>query len=583
VWPGRVFLRGAWAALRTRTLHMDLPIGLALAVGYLRGAWNTVFDRGPIYFDGVASLIFLLLVGRFLQQRAQRAAQDSAEWLHALSPSTARVVDGDTVREVPAEALLPGMVVEVRAGDVLPADGIVLDGRSSLDLSFLTGESRAVPAAAGDRAWAGASNRSATLRVRVEAGGEQTRLARLLRSMEEGHRRRAPVVLAADRLAGVFVASVLALAAATWVYWVPRAPERALDHAIALLVVTCPCALALATPLAFTVAIGRAARRGILVRGGDALESLARPGRLLLDKTGTVTEGRARLLEWTGSDDVRPLVLALERHATHPLAAAFRAAWPGVPVPHADDVRPVPGGGIEGRVAGKAVAVGSPAFVAARLDAPPPEPHARPPVAVSSTPVWVAVDGRLVARAAFGDALRDDAAASVARLTALGFEVELLSGDAAPVVAEAGRALGLAPASCRAGVSPEQKRDAVERAAARGPVVMVGDGVNDAAAIAAATVGIGVRGGAEACLAAADVFLSRPGLSPLVELVEGARRTLGTIRLGIAVSLAYNLVGATLAMSGRIDPLLAAVLMPVSSLSMVLLSWGARTFPREGA
>jgi P-type Cu2+ transporter len=574
-----VFFRGGWAALRMRTLHMDLPIALAVGAGYLRGAINTVTDRGPIYFDGVTALVFLLLAGRFLQQRAQRAATDSAELLYALSPSAARVVnDTGEVREVPTEALLPGMTLDVRPGDTLAADGTVTAGESDLDLSLLTGETRPALAAPGTPVWAGTVNRTSPLRVRVDQTGEASRLGRILRDVEAGGQRRAPVVRTADRLAGVFVAAVLVLAVGTFAIWSRIDAARALDNAIALLVVTCPCALALATPLAVTVAVGRAARAGVLVKGGDALEALARPGRLLLDKTGTVTEGRLTLAAWEGEDRAKPLVLALERHSQHPLAAGFRDAWSGLDAPAASGVHALAGGGIEGEVDGHHVVVGSPAFVRARATGDTGNGDGDGPGGPALTPVLIAVDGRIVARARFGDPVRADAAASLATLRARGWTLAMLSGDDPAVVLEVGARLGFAPHECRGGASPEDKVRAVEDALRDGPVVMVGDGVNDAAAISRATVGIGVRGGAEACLAAADVFLAREGLASLVALTEGAGRVLGVIRRDIAFSLAYNLVGATLAVAGVIDPLIAAILMPASSLTVVLASWLGRTF-----
>jgi Cu2+-exporting ATPase len=575
--PGGLFFRGAWASLRARTLHMDLPVALAIGAGFVRGAVNTLAsERGPIYFDGVTLLIFLLLVGRFLQQRAQRAATDAAELLVAFAPSTARVVGEDGVREVPIEALLPGMTVEVRAGETIPADGQVQAGRSDVDVSFLTGESRPAVVAPGGEVWAGAVNRSASLRVHVTEAGEATRLGRILREVEAGSRRRAPIVRLADRLAGTFVAVVLALAVLTGLLWLRLAPARALDNAVALLIVTCPCALGLATPLAVTVAIGRAARAGVLIRGGDALEALARPGRLVLDKTGTVTEGRSTLVSWEGADEAKPLVRALERHSSHPLASGFADAWPGLPVLEAREVAYTPGGGLEGVVGGRRVVVGSIAFVSSR--APGDDALARPAADAALTPVLVAVDGRVVARASFGDPVRADAADSLAALRARGWRPELLSGDDPAVVAAVGARLGFPAQACRGGAAPEEKLAIIEAAVRVGPVVMVGDGVNDAAAIARATVGVGVRGGAEACLAAADVFLVRPGLAGLVTLVEGARRTFGVIRRNIAFSLVYNLAGAGLAIAGLINPLVAAILMPASSLTVILLSWLGRTF-----
>ena len=584
--PGRVFFAGAWGALRTRSLHMDLPIAIALGAGALRGAINTVADSGPIYFDGVTILIFLLLTGRFLQQRGQRAATDAAELLYSLAPTTARVVGDDGAeREMPAVALLPGMAVQVRAGETFPADGVVTVGSTSVNASLLTGESRPVSTAIGDTVFAGTLNVAAPVRVRVDEAGETSRLAKLLRQVEENVQRRAPVVALANRMAGWFVAAVLALAAITFALWYPRDPARAWDNAIALLIVTCPCALALATPLAVTIAVGRAARAGIFLKGGDALEALSRAGWLVIDKTGTVTEGRTALVEWAGESWVQPLVLALEAGSSHPLAEGFRQAWPTVRVAEAADVAHLAGGGVTGTVAGHVVAIGSPRFVAARATSGNPSL-----VRLSDstlTPVLVAVDGCVVAAAGLGDKVRDDARASLDALRALGWRTTLLSGDDPAVAAAVGAQLGFAPGDAIGGAAPEQKLAYVQHArtaarvtpASRRPaIVMVGDGVNDAAAIAVADVGIGVHGGAEASLITADVHLTTPGLEPLVRLVAGASRTMRVIRRNIAFSLAYNVLGVALAMTGVISPLIAAVMMPASSLTVVLGSWLGRTF-----
>ncbi len=577
--PGRVFFAGAWASLRARTLHMDLPIAIALAVGWVRGLSNTITDTGPIYFDGLATLTFALLAGRFLQQRGQRAATDSAELLYSLSPSTARVVESGATRELPAQALLPGMILEVRAGESFAADGTVTSGRSTVDVALLTGESRPVSIDVGDRVYAGTANVSSVLRVRVDAAGEQSRLASLLHQVEDTVRRRAPVVQLANRLAGWFVAVVLLIAAGTALFWYPRSPSAAIDNAIALLVVTCPCALALATPLAVSVAIGRAARNGVLIKGGDAIERLATPGTLLLDKTGTITESRVALAAWDGPEWVKPLVLALEQESSHPIAAAFRRAFDGVAAGEACLTTHVPGGGIDGMVEGWHVVVGSPVFVEARAARGPrllaPPRHL--------TPVLVAVDSVIVACAGFGDRVRADARASIDTLRERGWKVGILSGDHPEVVASVGETLGLRREACVGGAGPEDKLRVVEQARRNGTAVMVGDGVNDAAAIAAASVGVGVHGGAEACLSTADVYLARPGLGPLVTLTEGAARTIGVIRRNIAFSIGYNLIGATLAVTGVITPLIAAVLMPASSLTVVLASWLSTTFPIERA
>ena len=581
-WPGRVFFVGAASALRTRRVHMDLPIAIAIGIGFIRGAMNTVSGSGPIYFDGLATLIFVLLVGRYLQQRGQRAAADSAELLFSLTPHRARVVGEDgSPFEVPAEGLVPGMVFEVLPGESFAADGTVMAGESSLDESLLTGESVAVRTVVGDPVFAGTLNLASPLRVRVDQPAEKSRVARIAKMVEESATRRAPVVLLADRTAGWFVVTVLVLALATWAYWMGRDPAHALDNAIALLIVTCPCALAMATPLAITVAIGRAARRGLFIKGGEAIELLARPARLLLDKTGTITEARTSLIAFAGPSEVRPLVLALERESTHPVAEGLRRAWgaDAGALPAVERSEHVSGGGITGRVAGRDLVVGSPAFVAARSAGAAPALVG----AEGATPVWIALNGRIVAAAALGDPIRADARASIDTLRSRGWEVGILSGDALAVVQSVASQLGLPAENCTGGVSPEGKLERVREAMRSGRVVMAGDGVNDAAAIAAASVGIGVHGGAEVCLANADVYLTTPGLAPLLELTEGAARTMRLIRINMGFSLAYNAVGVALAVTGQINPLIAAIMMPLSSVTVVFSSWYGRSFARDQA
>lgn len=580
IWPGRVFFSGAWAALRTRTLHMDLPIAIALAAGLVRGAINTFTGTGPIYFDGLALLIFALLVGRFLQQRGQRLATDSAELLHAIAPDTARIVEQDRLRDVPASALLPGMILDVRAGESFAADGVLLDGRTTVNAALLTGESRPTRVEAGGSVYAGTLNVEAPVRVRVEQAGEHSRIARLLQQVEQSAARRAPIVLTANRLAGVFTAVVLGAAAAIFAVKSQLNLPNALDDAIALLIVTCPCALALATPLAITVAVGRAAGNGMLIKGGDALELLAKPGVLVLDKTGTLTEGRTTLVAWHGPDWVRELVLSLEAGSSHPLADGFRRAWPDVAVHAVQEAEHVVGGGLRGVVSGHRVQVGSPRFVQCAASSPG---VIWPELERTLTPVHVAVDDVLVAVAGLGDRVRADALPSLQRLRASGWRTLMLSGDSPDVATAVGQSLGFAASEITGGASPEDKLRVVEQLKTEGTVVMVGDGVNDAAAIAAAHVGVGVHGGAEACLSTADVYLTQPGLLALVGLHEGARNTLRVIRRNIALSIGYNMVGASLAVAGILSPLIAAVLMPLSSITVVLGSWYGHSFPRRAS
>ncbi|HBS29501.1 MAG TPA: heavy metal translocating P-type ATPase [Phycisphaerales bacterium] len=582
-WPGRVFFRSAIASLRVRALHMDVPIALALGVGLGSGLINTIRGTGDVYFETLCTLVFLLLVGRWVQSRQQRRAADAVELLFSITPSAAqRREPGGAVRTVPIEALRVGDIIEVRAGDSVPADARVIEGATQVNNALLTGESRPVNASAGDSICAGSVNLGAPIAAEVLATGEATRAGRLMRLVEESSARRAPIVTSADRLAGRFSAAVLALAAITAALWWSTSPGRAVQLAVALLIVTCPCALGLATPLAIVAAVGRAARHGILIKGGAALEAIARRGTLVLDKTGTLTTGRMTLHDFAGDPSLAPLAAAVEERCVHPVARALAQGLP--PSAQAVEVNLVHslGGGVEATANGRHLLIGSLRFVRERLTDPAePDWFTRAldeALNAARTPVAIAEDGRLAALATVDDALRDDARASIDALRALGWSIRVLSGDHPEIVRRVAESLGVPDAQQEGGATPERKQEVIEALARSGPVVMVGDGVNDAAALGAATVGVAVHAGAEASLDAADVHLSRPGLAPLVELSRGSTRTLRVIRRNLAVSLGYNAIAVALAMAGLLNPIVAAVIMPISGLTVVLLSCRSRTF-----
>jgi Cu2+-exporting ATPase len=585
-WPGNLFFRNALHALRTRSPHLDIPIALALLVGGVMGIVNTATGRGETYFDSLTMLVFLLLLGRWFELRQQRRTADALELLYALTPTTARRVRGEQVEEVASETLERDDLVEVRAGETVPADGTVASGDSELDVAWLTGEPQPVSVTRGAPVLAGTVNLTAPLRVRVSATGLETRAGRLSRLVEEAARTRPAIVCFANRIAGAFTFIVIAVALGTFAGWLPFDAARGADAATAVLIVACPCALGLAVPLAFTAAIGRAARRGVLVRTGCVFEALAGVGKVLLDKTGTVTEGRIRLTEWHASPPAARWVAALETQSAHPVARALVAGLAArAPAPGPDDlpaaaVEQATSSGIVGVVEGARVIVGAPSFVRGRGAQLSAEFAAAEQGVVGAglTPVLAARDGEVVAVAGLGDPVRPESAAVVRDLQACGWEVSLLSGDHPQVVAAVSRQLGLPPGRACGGATPEDKLAQVVALRERGPVVMVGDGVNDTAALSAATVGIAVRGGAEASLAAADVYLGRPGLESLVALIRAARRTRRSLHLCFAASLGYNLIGVSLAAAGLICPLIAAVLMPLSSFSVVALVLARRTF-----
>jgi Cu2+-exporting ATPase len=583
-WTGSVFFRGGLAALRTRTPHMDLPVSLGILAGYLGSAINTLRARGEIYFDSLCTLIFLLLVGRYLQRTHQRRSSKASSLISALAPTTARWVEGDALREVPAKDVAKGAIIEVLAGERIAVDGVVTAGTSALDTSLLTGESWPEEVTVGDRVHAGTSNQTATLRVRVESAGGDTRLGRLMHSVESAQRERAPIVRLADRVAGYFVLAIVAIAAGTLLLWLWLDPSHALDHTVALLVVTCPCALGMATPLAVSAALRKAAAAGVLFKGGESVEELAKPGLIVFDKTGTLTEGRLDLVAWSGDESVKPLLRAVEASSGHPIGRAVQRALPENAL--ACSARVERPGGLCARVSEQDLVVGSCAMVARELGSVPAwvTSLARAHAAAGRTPIVVAANGVVRALAAFADTVRKDAAPSLRKLSALGFQLEVLSGDQQQVVDSVVLELGVPFVNAVGGASPESKLSAVRRLRASGQrVFMVGDGVNDAGAMAAANVGIAVHGGAEACLAAADVFTTRSGLEPVVLAAEGARRTMRVIQTGIGLSLAYNVIGVALAVTGRLDPLLAAVLMPLSSITVVSLTLRAHSFQKASA
>lgn len=566
--------RTALGALRAHRLHLDLPLSIGILAGLTWGTANVLRGVGEIYFDSLAMLVFLLLVARFIMLRHQRRASTAAELLLALTPTRARRVVNGVVEEVSIESIVTGDLVEVRAGETIPVDGVIETGASAIDAGLLTGESRPVDVEPGKAVHAGTVNMAAPIIVRALAVGEETRVGSLVQTIESLSAKKADIERLVDRIAAKFVPAVTTIAALTFIGWsLFTSPARGAEHAMALLIVTCPCALALATPLAVTVALGRAARRGILIKGADALERLATPGTMFVDKTGTLTQGRLAVTSWHGDVDARALVAAVEAGSAHPIARALAAC--AEPASTATNIREELGRGIRGTVGGRSVIVGAPAWVQQQCRGEIDGWIANVTRA-AETPIAIAVDGTIVAVAGLADAIRPDAAAAVRSLEQLGWHVEILSGDDTRVAQAVGAQLGIA--DCIGNVSPEGKRAYVELARQDRPVAMVGDGVNDAAAIAAATCGIAVSGATEIAIEAADVVLRNPSITGIATTAAGARATLATIRRSLKFSLAYNICAGALAVAGVIHPLIAALLMPASSLTVLASSLKSRAF-----
>jgi len=580
-WPGATFFTSALRSIRNRAVNLDVPIALALLVGGVAGIVNVLLGRGDIYFDSLTVLVFLLLVGRYLQFRQQRKADDAVELLFSLTPSSCRIVQtDDEVLDAPIEALKVDDVVEVRGGDLLPADGVVTRGVSSVDQALLTGESVPVEVSVGSNVFGGSQNVGGSMRVRVTHLGESTRVGKLMRLIERGVTDKPPIVQFADRVGAIFTVVVTLVSAGTFAWWSYFGTTgQAIDHTVALLIVTCPCVLGLATPLTIAVAIGNLARDGVLVKSGAVIEKLSRGGRVILDKTGTITAGRLQVVNWVGDEQIRPIVAQLERRSSHPVARALAEFDdPGAAGLVGDIVDAGDGGVRAGLSDGRLMRVGSARYSAVNgvVLSDELDTSRRFMEGDGLTTVVVSINARAVAVVGLGDRVRDDSAAAIAALRGLGLRPEVLSGDASAVVERVAISVGIEACDARGDQSPEAKLAEVcrtERAAGRGRMtVVVGDGVNDAAALAAADVGIAVHGGAEASLAAADVYVARPGLSPVVDLVRMSRRTMRTIHRNLGVSLAYNLLAGVLAAGGVMNPMFAAILMPLSSATVLSLA-----------
>jgi Cu2+-exporting ATPase len=597
-WPGRVFLKSALTALKTRTPHMDLPIALALTVGTLAGLANVIRGVGEIYFDSLSVLIFLLLIGRWIQFRQQSKATDAVEMLYRLTPQmTRRIVDGKA-EDVLVDLVEVDNLLEILPGDLFPVDGKIVEGETSVDESILTGESELQSRGVGGDVSAGTRNNRSSVVIRACAVGRDTRLSHIVGLVENASLQKPQIVQWANKIGGYFVAAVIAMSAITFLYWFTLDVQIAIDRTIALLIVACPCALALATPLAIAVAIGRAAKNRIMIKGGDVLQSLQRPGRIWLDKTGTLTKGELQVVRWHGDHSWIDYVAAIESKSNHPVAVAIQSYANAVWTPrkyfqqdfgddaqvefvrsrtNVESIESHDGLGVGGVVGETEILVGNERLLltnSVQISSYQSRVAANE-IAAGRSPCWVAVNGKVVALVALGDAIRADSKSAIDRLKARGWKVGILSGDHQKIVDRVANQLGIELSDAKGGFDPESKLKIVNSSSKDGTVIMVGDGVNDSAALAAANVGIAVKGGAEASLAAAPVYFANPGLNPVLGLLEIADSSSSTMRLNLAVSLIYNTTFAMLAFAGFINPLVAAILMPISSITVVALSLGS--------
>ncbi|SEH10307.1 heavy metal translocating P-type ATPase [Thermoleophilum album] len=542
-----------------------------------------------VYFEIAAVVAAATIAGRWVEARARAAAGSAVRKLLDLAPAEATVIGDDgEERRIPAAELAVGQLFVVRPGERIATDGVVESGEAAVDLSLVTGESVPVPVAPGDQVVAGAIALDGRLVVRATRVGDETTLARIARLVEEAQTGKARVERIADRIAGVFVPAVLVLAAITFVAWLASGESFAfaLTAAVAVLVVACPCALGLATPTAVVAATGRGAELGILIKGPEVLERAHDLRRVLLDKTGTVTRGEMQLVSLTafnGFDEERALALAgaLEQPSEHPIARAIAdAARERVgKLPPLSDFRALPGRGVEGRSGDHRLIVARPSLLSER-GVVVPEPVRRVVAEEAErgrTAVVLAVDGRAVAVFAVSDEPRPEAGAAVAELREQGLEPVLLTGDEERVARAVARRVGIE--AVIAGVLPEQKAAVVEQLKAQGVrVAMVGDGINDAAALASADIGIALGSGTDVAIEASDITILGHDLRLVPRAIALARAALRTIRQNLGWAFVYNIVALPVAALGLLNPAIAGVAMALSSISVVANSLRLRRF-----
>ncbi|HEX6053766.1 MAG TPA: heavy metal translocating P-type ATPase [Gemmatimonadaceae bacterium] len=590
-WAGRHFYTRAWAALRHRSADMNTLIAVGTGAAFVFSVFATVapdffLSRGvsaDTYYEAVIFIIALVLVGNTLEARAKRQTANALRGLAALQPRTARIERDGVEIEVPVDEVRRGDIVTVRPGERLPVDGDVVDGSSAVDESMLTGESESVKKQAGDRVIGATLNRTGAFRYRATAVGADSVLAQIIKLMREAQGSRAPIQRLADRISGVFVPVVIVIALATFATWyvvADTAPAvRAFAAAIAVLIIACPCAMGLAVPTAVMVATGKGAELGVLIKGGEALQRAGALDTIVLDKTGTVTEGRPAVTDIIVRDpasvserDLLGRAGALERMSEHPLAHAIvtTARDRGYSLGTPTGFQSHTGRGVTGLVDGVGVAVGNARLMNEwAVDVAPLAGDAERLMGEAKTVVFVAVDGRLAGLLAVADPIKDGSRDAIRTLRRMGLDVVLLTGDNARVATAIARATGIERVV--AGVLPEGKVDEVKRLQGGGrTVAMVGDGVNDAPALAQADIGIAIGSGTDVAVEASDITLMRGDLRGVAQAIALSRRTMRTTKQNLFWAFIYNVIGI---------PIAAGVLYPVTGLLLSpVLAGGAMAF-----
>jgi Cu+-exporting ATPase len=573
LWAGWPIFERAFASIRNRSLNMFTLIGLGVSVSYVYSFF------GQAYFEPAAAIITLVLLGQVLELRARGQTQNALKALLGLAPKTARRVEHDgSEGDIPLEQVMPGDTLRVRPGEKVPVDGKILNGASSVDESMMTGESMPVEKATGNPITGGTLNKTGSFLMTAERVGNDTLLAQIVRMVSQAQRSRAPIQRLADRVAGWFVPAVLLVSVITAIVWSIYAPAGALVNAVAVLIIACPCALGLATPMSIMVGTGRGASAGVLIRNAEALETLEKIDTLIVDKTGTLTEGKPRLTSVVGDPDILRLAASLEMASEHPLAAAIAegAREKGVTLTKPENFQSTPGLGVSGTVDGSAVLVGSRTYLEKKgVNCEAFSTEIAAMRENGETAIMMAKDGHFAGVLSVSDPVKTTAVEAVKKLRAEKIRIVMLTGDDRTTALAVAKKLGID--EVEAGVLPAGKRDVVERLQKQGRIVaMAGDGVNDAPALAQAQVGIAMATGADVAMESAGITLLHGDLNGILRALHLSRATMKNIRQNLFFAFVYNLLGVPIAAGVLypffgllLSPMIASAAMTFSSVSVI--------------
>ncbi len=601
-WSGSDFFTGAWAALKHRAANMNTLIALGTAAAWLYSSFTVlfpgVFPEGTAepFYDVVAVVIALVVLGQALELRAKGRTSEAIKKLMGLQAKTARVIRDGQELDIPVEEVLVGDVVQVRPGEKVPVDGVLLEGSSAVDESMLTGESLPVSKKAGDEVIGATLNKTGAFKFRATKVGKDTALAQIVKMVQEAQNSKAPIARMADTVSGYFVPVVMILAVITFIIWFDFGPQPQLVYAlitgVTVLIIACPCALGLATPMSLMVGVGKGAENGILIRSGEALQTAQGIQTVILDKTGTITKGKPELTDtvvatnWN-ENDLLHLAASVERSSEHPLAEAIveGAKTRGITLSEPTAFEAVPGHGVIATVDGRRVAMGNLKMMDREKITPGDfEQKAASLADDGKTPMYVIVDGQIAGIVAVADTVKDDSAEAIAALQKMGIEVVMITGDNKRTAEAIARKVGIT--RVLAEVLPEDKAHNVQLLQAEGKkVAMVGDGINDAPALAQADIGLAIGTGTDVAIEASDITLIKGSLKSVATAIEVSRATMNNIKQNLVGACIYNVLGLPVAMGVLfpvfgilLNPLLAGAAMAFSSVTVVSNANRLRSF-----